>query len=88
LESGVVVMTMHAAKAEQFDEVIIFEGCPKPARSQIVGRLLIGLWSGNLLDGPMTEARQNFRVSVTRAKARMTIMTPRIDSCVLLRQNS
>lgn len=66
---GVVIMNMHKAKGKEFDEVILFEEQYHPYYR---------------LQSDIDKARINLRVSVTRARQKTTIFTPKFSPSILL----
>lgn len=70
---GVLVMTLHKSKGKEFDEVIIVEGDR----------------NGRIIRNPQNEKELKqslyvLRVGVTRAKKRVTILTPSRNPCPVL----
>lgn len=70
---GVHVMTIHKSKGKEFDEVLIYEGT---FSDRIVRR--------PDEDSSVAQARLALRVAVSRAKRRVTIVTPANKPCELL----
>jgi DNA helicase-2/ATP-dependent DNA helicase PcrA len=71
--SGIHVMTIHKSKGKEFDEVFIFEGYKQ-------GKLV----RVNAGQKEVAQAFLALRVAVTRAKRRVTILSPGNEKCALL----
>lgn len=70
---GVHVMTIHKSKGKQFDEVLVYEG----TYSDRIVRNPVD-------DKAVAQARLTLRVAASRAKRRVTILTPSQKPCELL----
>ena len=66
-------MTIHKSKGKEFDEVVIYEGTHS---DRIVRRPDD--------ESSVAQARLSLRVAVSRAKRRVTILTPESRPCELL----
>ena len=70
---GVHVMTIHKSKGKEFDEVLVYEG----------------IYADRIVRRPddedvVAQARLSLRVAVSRARSRVTIVTPQQKPCELL----
>lgn len=70
---GVHVMTIHKSKGKEFDEVVIYEGT---YRDRIV--------RSPSEENSVAQSRLSLRVAVSRARHRVTIVTPAAKICELL----
>lgn len=81
-DRGIIIMNMHKSKGKQFDEVIIFEGCPiKFPNGSVLN--LDRIVPFNISENINSAVKQTMRVAITRAKQKTTILTPKGDTCVL-----
>lgn len=82
-ESGIVVMNIHKSKGKEFDEVIIFDGFNHFNRRS--GEIFPSEFSRICFNNQVNDdTKQNFRVAVTRARSKTTILTPQLLPCALL----
>lgn len=70
---GIHVLTIHKAKGKEFDEVIIYDGSH-------YGRII----RADSQPQEIAQARLALRVAATRAKGRVTILTPKDAVCAFL----
>ena len=80
-ESGIVVMNIHKSKGKEFDEVIIFDGFNVMTKEGVTNGVFSRICFNNQVND---DTKQNFRVAVTRARSKTTILTPVFLSCALL----
>lgn len=80
-ENGVVVMNIHKSKGKEFDEVIVFDGFNTAGYGQIHPGYYSRICFNNAIND---DTKQNFRVAVTRARSKTTILTPQFLPCALL----
>ena len=69
--SQINIMNIHKAKGKEFDEVFLFEG-DRPGKRFVYK------------NSPTDEERRTMKVAVTRAKKRVTILSPAKNKCPLL----
>lgn len=72
-KKGIQIMTIHKSKGKEFDQVIIYEG-------NYNGRIV----RSDASDEDIAKARLTLRVGVTRAKAKVMILTPNFSPCPFL----